>query len=368
MRRNNKPEKSHKTIMQRLLAVVLMVTILAVLLSVTVFAQNSYVITDGDNVTVYQSYSSDPDKVLEEAGIELSKEDTYTTTYNDGVGRINIQRMQMVTILNRGSQLDVGSYGETVGELFDRLGITIGANDLVSCEMDSQTYDGMTISIVNKEIEVFEYDAVVPYETKYYEDPSLAPGEEIVLIQGVNGVIHYEMQVTEKNGVEVSREVLNENVKKEVVNELVIRGPRSKIPDEPEGTDHKLAEGDAKGYTLSTDGSNTITTDTGTVYTYTDTIHCLATAYACDGYIGHNYSGAWARVGTIAVDPKLIPLGTKMYVVSDDGEFVYGFCVAEDIGGGIKGHRIDLYFDSFEDCAQFGARDCTVYILKDEEG
>ena len=93
MRRNNKPEKSHKTIMQRLLAVVLMVTILAVLLSVTVFAQNSYVITDGDNVTVYQSYSSDPDKVLEEAGIELSKEDTYTTTYNDGVGRINIQRM-----------------------------------------------------------------------------------------------------------------------------------------------------------------------------------------------------------------------------------------------------------------------------------
>ena len=368
MRRNNKPEKSHKIIVRRLLAVVLMVTTLAVLLSVTVFAQNSYVITDGDNVTVYQSYSSDPDKVLEEAGIELSNEDTYTTTYNDGVGRIDIQRMQMVTIMNRGRKWDVGSYGETVGELFDRIGITIGANDLLSCELDSQTYGGMTITIVHKETEVFECDEVVPYETRYFEDPDLARGEEIVLIQGVNGVVHYEMQVTRENGVEISREVLHETVKTEVVNQLVIRGPQTSIPDEPEGTDHKLAEGDPKGYTLSTDGSNTITTDNGTVYTYVDTMHCLATAYACDGYIGHNYSGAWARVGTIAVDPKLIPLGTKMYVVSDDGEFVYGFCVAEDIGGGIKGHRIDLYFDSFEDCAQFGVRDCTVYILKDEEG
>ena len=75
------------------------------------------------------------------------------------------------------------------------------------------------------------------------------------------------------------------------------------------------------------------------------------------------YSGTLARVGAIAVDPTVIPLGTKMYVVSNDGQYVYGYCVAEDIGGGIKGNKIDLYFDTYAECWDFGVRMCTVYIL-----
>ena len=55
--------------------------------------------------------------------------------------------------------------------------------------------------------------------------------------------------------------------------------------------------------------------------------------------------------------------GTKMYVVSNDGQYVYGYCVAEDIGGGIKGNKIDLYFDTYAECWDFGVRMCTVYIL-----
>ena len=68
-------------------------------------------------------------------------------------------------------------------------------------------------------------------------------------------------------------------------------------------------------------------------------------------------------MGAIAVDPTVIPLGTKMCVVSNDGQYVYGYCVAEDIGGGIKGNKIDLYFDTYAECWDFGVRMCTVYIL-----
>ena len=52
-----------------------------------------------------------------------------------------------------------------------------------------------------------------------------------------------------------------------------------------------------------------------------------------------------------------------MYVVSNDGQYVYGYCVAEDIGGDIKGNKIDLYFDTYAECWDFGVRMCTVYIL-----
>ena len=73
MHRTEKQEKHRKSLVRRLVAVALMVAALAGLLAQTVFAQNNYVITDGDHVTVHKSYSTDPDVVLDEAGIELSE-------------------------------------------------------------------------------------------------------------------------------------------------------------------------------------------------------------------------------------------------------------------------------------------------------
>ena len=72
-------------------------------------------------------------------------------------------------------------------------------------------------------------------------------------------------------------------------------------------------------------------------------------------------SGTLARVGVVAVDRRQIPLGTKVYVVSNDGRYTYGFAIAEDTG--VRGNIIDLYLDTYSEVIQFGRRDCTVYIL-----
>lgn len=359
--------------LHRLLAIAVMAAALAGLLSQAVFAQNSYVITDGDHVTVHKSYSTDPDVVLDEAGIELSEEDTYTTTYNDGVGRIDIQRMQMVTVIHRGERSVIGTYGETVSALLGRLNITLGANDILSCERDSLTYDGMIVEIVHKEIEIAEYDETIPYQTNYFEDPELEAGEEVVLIEGVDGVVHYKTQIVYENGEEVSREIIDETVVAEMVTRLVVKGPERAITEQPDEPDHRvpetigvLPEKDSDSVqTGATEGiaNGTITTASGTTYSYTDVLTVTATAYSCEGYTGYTYSGTVARVGAIAVDPSYIPLGTKMYIVSNDGQYVYGYCTAEDTGGGIKGYKVDLYFDTFDECWEFGVRTCTVYIL-----
>lgn len=351
-----------QTLPRRLIAIIVMGALLVGLLTLTVFAQNSYVITDGDLVTVHKSYSSDPDVVLDEVGIELSEEDTYTTTYNDGVSRIDIQRMQMVTVVYHGERSVIGTRGESVSSLLERSGFAPGAGDELSCDPDTMTSDGMTVEIVNRRIEIVEHDETVPYETNYFEDPELEAGEEIILIDGVDGVVHTKTQVVYENGVEVSRQVVDETVTTEAVTRLVVRSVDRVLLEQPDEPEHLVR---SEGGTPSTEqiGNNTITTSTGTTYTYTSVRSVLATAYSCEGYTGYTFSGTVARVGAIAVDPNVIPIGTKMYVVSDDGEYVYGYCTAEDTGGLIKGDRIDLYFNTIDECWEFGARTCTVYIL-----
>lgn len=369
--------------LRRLIVVAVLAAAVGALLSQTVFAQTSYIITDGDRVTVHRSYSSDPYEVLTEAGIELEEEDTYETGYADGMNQITVRRMQMVTVINRGAQSVIGTYGETTGSLLARMGITPGTGDTLSCSSETQTYDGMTIELVHTETRIEEEDTTVPYPVNYYEDPDLEPGAEIVLVAGQNGLTHVKSEVTYRNGKEVSRTVVQETVQTKPVTQLVIRGVDRTImeqPADPEPAEQEApaaSSGTASGSSSSgssssggsrydgsaeTDG-NVIMTSSGESYTYVDVMTCSATAYTCEGYVGHTYSGTLARVGAIAVDPTVIPLGTKMYVVSNDGQYVYGYCVAEDIGGGIKGNKIDLYFDTYAECWDFGVRMCTVYIL-----
>jgi len=119
-----------------------------------------------------------------------------------------------------------------------------------------------------------------------------------------------------------------------------------------------------------------ITTAEGEVLEYTEVIQVEATAYCacykCCGkypsnkYYGITKTGTRAKVGTIAVDPKVIPLGTKMYIEGLNGAKNYGMGKAEDIGGAIKGKIIDLYFDTHSETIQWGRQQVNVYILKED--
>ena len=88
-----------------------------------------------------------------------------------------------------------------------------------------------------------------------------------------------------------------------------------------------------------------------------------ATAYTA-GYGGADHytaTGTRVQVGTVAVDRNVIPLGTRMYIVTNDGSVVYGTAVAEDTG--VRGNIVDLYYNTYSQCISFGRRSCTVYVL-----
>ncbi len=323
------------------------------MLSQTAFAQTTYVITDGDQVLVHKTYVSDPAKVLSEAGFALNSDDTYTTQVTtEGVSEILVQRAQSITIDNCGTVMQVSSYGETLEALLNRLGILTDGNYQVSLALDTQTYDGMKVDVAftvqNEEI----YTVEIPYETTYCSDPTLPKDQEKVLVEGVSGQAQVRASVVYRNAKEQSRTVLEETVLQQPVGQVVAVGTGENVGGE--NTKPLIEDG-------------VIVLPSGEVLTYTHTDQFLATAYTKtdDGCDEITATGTQVHPGVVAVDPTVIPYGTRMFIVTNDGTYIYGLSTAEDCGGGIIGKRLDLYFDTDPECWAFGRKDCTVYFLGD---
>ena len=351
MRKSKHRAMQRKLLLLRLGAVVMTLILALLLLGQTAFA-TTYVITDGDRVVTYTTFATDPAEVLGQAGLTLSEHDTYTTQAVDGAETITIRRAQKVTIEYHGQITQTTSSGETAGELLSRLNLDVSGEDVVSHGMDVETYDGMVLR-VERTVTVREtYTTTVPHEVSYCNDASVPTGMEDVLIEGVDGELLCTADVTYVNGVEIGRQVLSQTQTKAPVTEIIGIGTGAA----PEAAGPEAMPVISDGY---------ITLPTGEVLTYTDTATIRATAYThtdagCDFTTA---TGTTVHRGTVAVDPRYIPYGTRMFIVSNDGAYVYGISVAEDCGGDIKGDRMDLYFPTFDECIQFGRRVCTIFFL-----
>lgn len=332
-------------------SIVLAFPAIALLLLQPVLARTTYVITDGSRVLVHTTSADDPKTVLGEAGLKLDVNDTYTTQEGEGISEISVRRGQKLLVNYYGQILEVESRGESVEELLTRLELTWNEEDVISAPLDAKVYDGMELTVARVIRENQTYTAVLPHETIYCTDAAIPEGERKVLSEGEDGQMLCHAAVTYLNGVESQRTVLTQQVVTHPVNEIIAVG----IGPVPEPADPRLAR----------IGNGTITLPTGEVLTYTEKVTCVATAYHCEGYVGTTATGTRARVGAIAVDPEMFPYGTRFYIVTQDGEYVYGVATAEDCGDKrfIYGTRLDLFFDTKYECVQFGARKCDVYIL-----
>ncbi len=369
----NRFVKKKMSRLTRAAALLLVAVSVLLLLTQTAFAKNTYLINDGNRVLIHTTYATDPAEVLDEAGLELGTEDTYITQNGFGLSEITVQRKQVITLVHGGKTTQLSSYGETVEALLGRINLILTQNDTVSVPLNTATYDGMVLTISRSSQAVETYTTPIPYERVYCYDAALPVGEEKVLTPGVNGQLLCSATVSYVDGKEVSRVVSSQVVVSQPVDEVIAIGTYiaqeepAPMPTEPPATTPAPTEPAVPEQKpgMPVVGDGVITTSSGEVLTYTKKLDCVATAYSCNGKPGITYSGTPARIGAIAVDPTVIPLGTRMYVVTNDGEYIYGECVAEDIGGAIKGNKIDLYFNTFDECWIFGVRDCTVYILGD---
>ena len=335
------------TLLVRILAVILPVVILVLLMTQTVFARNTFVITDGSRVKVHSTYATDPAVALNEAGFELGQNDTYTTQEGAGVTEVTVRRSQTILVDNCGQLIQAGSNGETVGDLLSRLNVAVNEGTAVSASLEDLTYDGMEITLRRATTTEETYTAAIPYAVTYVTDGSMEPGEEAIVTEGVNGEMTVTAKVSYADGVEVSRQILNQTVTVEPVNQVIAVG--AAVPTEPEETEAPEATQPAPTQPAPTQpeeapetaepgaaqpeatepeivpvfgdgqpiiGDGTITLSTGEVLTYTDYVCVMGTAYTCEGWSspGITATGTIARVGEIAVDPDIIPLGSLQYI------------------------------------------------------
>ncbi len=227
----------------------------------------------------------------------------------------------------------------TVGEALEEQHIEVGASDIVNGgDLEAEPVSGMHIDVIRVVRETRTEVETVPYETLYVWDEDMMEGEYYTLTKGKDGSITRTYTLTYENGVLVSEE-LSDVVKVSKTNERIAYGSRSSFSN-------------SRGERID----------------YKRCIECWGTAYIPDAKWGYQtYVGERNRPGIVAVDPEVIPLGTKLYIecpYSDIGD--YGYAIAWDIGGHVKGNWVDLFVEYLDYANLFGARYVNVYILEDQ--
>lgn len=339
--------KKKTPISLRLTAILPAMLCTLVLLAPTAFAK-TYVITDGGVTITYTTFATDPAQVLDAAGMDLREHDTYTTGDGDS---ITIRRALEVQLSYRGEISRVTSSGETVGQLLERLGLDVNDQDTLSHPLDTPVTDGMVLCVDSTVTRQETYTRAIPHDTTRCADASLPQGTEEVLIEGRDGELLYTAEVTYVNGREVRRKILSEKQTIAPITEIIGEGTAKPVVTQTH--DMPIIE---DGYIIMPSGE---------ILTYYKTDNVTATGYThtdagCDMITS---TGTTVHYGTAAVDPRFIPYGTRMLIVSHDGERYYGIATAEDCGGAIKRDKMDLYFPTYQECIEFGRRRCTIYFL-----
>jgi 3D (Asp-Asp-Asp) domain-containing protein len=198
----------------------------------------------------------------------------------------------------------------------------------------------MQIEVTYNREELVTQEELIPYETENKPSSQLEKGVTQVAQEGQNGVNELTYKVSYVNGDEVSRELVSTTEKSAPVTRIVEYGTKTSSPTVA-----------YSGGTVSRSGD----------LRYKTVINATATAYCLTG---RTASGMYTQPGVVAVDPNVIPLGTRLYIEAADGSWTYGNAVAADTGGAIKGNKVDLYMTTADACYQFGRRAVKVYILE----
>ncbi len=217
----------------------------------------------------------------------------------------------------------------TVGELADLMGIEFSDAQRENVDTEAAILSDTVVSVDAVTYDTVAVNAPIPYETRYVDIQTIPKGTTKTHQKGANGTQTTEYQVTYVNGIEVERVQTNVYTSVAPTENVVYRGV---------------------GGTLTVGGKT---------YSYSYYIDCNSTVYTGGGTTA---SGLPATEKVIAVDPKVIPLGTTCYISGSYCEV--GFRTAADIGGGIKGNMVDIYFEKNNPYfAGYGRRNVRVYIF-----
>ncbi|HEY3369028.1 MAG TPA: 3D domain-containing protein [Symbiobacteriaceae bacterium] len=292
-----------------------------------------------DHAVVFWSAAKDLGAALRSGGVELGPKDQVSPSLTMPLkGKrevaVQIKKALPVTVAVDGKNLQTESVAANVAGLLQELSVQLNPKDTVSFDLAAALVAGMQVKVVRHTETISVAQVEIPFETVRQEDRTMDAGRTEELQAGESGIKEIKNITYLEDGRPVKTEVVEEKVAKEPVSQVVAYGTVAVVSRG--GRDYRYSrelELSATGYTAGKESN-----PNGNGYTYT---------------------GMKAVHGVVAVDPNVIPLYTRLYIEG------YGPAVAADIGGAIKGNRIDLCFDSLAEALSWGRRTVTVYVLND---
>ena len=249
----------------------------------------------------------------------------------------------------------------TLGEIFEKIGVVTDEYDIISRPLTDYINEATTIDIVDVSYKTETRTERIPYQSTVVYSDKYNTNTKKVLMEGKEGSKIVTCSVKYVNGEAVETTVLEETVVEAAVDKTTVVGTK-KVQMAAAPAPTTVPASSVKSMSTLTPPSSLQLDTKGVPVKYSSKKTMKATAYTYTG--SKCATGVSPQPGYIAVDPREIPYGTKMYIVSNDGKYVYGYAIAADTGGFINGSvDLDLFFTSEAGCQSFGVRNVTVYFL-----
>ncbi|MEG0133716.1 MAG: 3D domain-containing protein [Clostridium sp.] len=319
--------------------------VVLVLLSATVtiwgLRNTIEVVIDGQKVEII-TLSKNLQNILANNGITVAEKDKISVALDSKVNDgdiIYINKAVDVNLVIDGKNLSIASAEPTVKAMLEAESIEVGQEDKINPSIDEILTSGMLVEVTRVNRELLDEVQSIAFETETRNNSELKQGIEQIIQEGADGERTITTEVVYENGREVNRRVVEEKVSKNPIKKILDIGTLATI---------RPSRGDS-----------------GEEFAYSSMIACTSTAYTSDRGDSGTITATGTTVrrnpngySTVAVDPRVIPLGTKLYIEG------YGLAIAEDTGGAIIGNKVDVYVNSYEEAINWGRKTVKVYILK----
>ena len=315
-------------------------------LDVTILDANKITISNGGKSQLVHLAKGTVADALKKAGITLADDEISVPAPDSEITKdmeISIYKTKTVSVTADGKTKDVKLALANVYDALNFAGYEVDDDDILSTSHneDVENINAVTIKRVTYKTESSKEKIAYATVKKNSDDVEL--GETKVKTEGKDGEKIVTREVKYIDGEKTSDKVVAEKTIKKPVDKVVLVG--------------------TKGAATS-GGAGTFTDSNGATVAYSQVLTGSGTAYTAPAGAG-TATGVRAYHGGVAVNPNIIPYGSKLYIVSTDGSFVYGYATAVDTGGALMAGTaiVDCYYNTYDECVNFGRRDVNVYVL-----
>lgn len=300
-------------------------------------AEEIFISVDGNQSSIWTTEKL-VKNILEEANIEVAEQDEISIGLDTEVGadnKIDIQKAFQLTLVDGLEERQVWSTSTTVANFLKQQGIKIGELDRVEKSMEDVITPGDKVAVVRVEKVTDVVEESIDFAVEKKHDSSILKGKEQVVTQGKKGTAERTYEVVKENGKIVTKTLQSEKITSKPTTQVVAVGT-------------KVVTATASRNNTAAGGKE---------------FYVTATAYTpnCNGCSGITATGINIKsnpnIKLIAVDPNVIPLGSKVWVEG------YGYAIAADTGGAIKGNKIDILVSSKSAAQQWGRKKVRIKVL-----